>query len=52
MWWAPSDDRADPADEAADPAIVLQGHVDVVPPGDPATWAGDAFTPHRWPGPA
>lgn len=29
----------------ADPALVLQAHVDVVPPGDPATWRGDAFTP-------
>lgn len=28
-----------------DPALVLQAHVDVVPPGDPATWRGDAFTP-------
>lgn len=27
------------------PALVLQGHVDVVPPGDPAQWEGDAFTP-------
>ena len=27
------------------PAIVLQGHVDVVPPGDPASWDGDPFTP-------
>ena len=24
------------------PALALQGHVDVVPPGDPATWAGPA----------
>ena len=27
------------------PTLVLQGHVDVVPPGDPATWQGDPFTP-------
>lgn len=27
------------------PALVLQGHVDVVPAGDPSTWRGDAFTP-------
>ncbi|HXI46936.1 MAG TPA: ArgE/DapE family deacylase, partial [Candidatus Acidoferrales bacterium] len=24
--------------------ILLVGHVDVVPPGDPATWTGDAFS--------
>ena len=24
--------------------IVLSGHVDVVPPGDPATWTGDAWS--------
>jgi acetylornithine deacetylase len=31
----------------AAPALVLQGHVDVVPPGDLAQWAGrDPFTPH------
>ncbi len=27
------------------PALVLQGHVDVVPPGDRASWASDPFTP-------
>ncbi|HEX8305480.1 MAG TPA: ArgE/DapE family deacylase [Jatrophihabitans sp.] len=27
------------------PTVILQGHVDVVPPGDPAAWAGDPFTP-------
>lgn len=27
------------------PALALQGHVDVVPSGDPARWVGDAFTP-------
>lgn len=27
------------------PALVLQGHVDVVPPGDRARWAGDPFVP-------
>jgi acetylornithine deacetylase len=27
------------------PAVILQGHVDVVPPGDPARWVGDPFTP-------
>jgi acetylornithine deacetylase len=32
-------------DAAAGPTLVLQGHVDVVPPGDPATWEGDPFTP-------
>jgi acetylornithine deacetylase len=26
-------------------ALVLQGHVDVVPTGDPATWSGEPFTP-------
>jgi acetylornithine deacetylase len=25
------------------PALILQGHVDVVPPGDPASWEGDPF---------
>ncbi|MER6353097.1 ArgE/DapE family deacylase [Streptomyces sp. NPDC001634] len=25
------------------PALILQGHVDVVPPGDPASWVGDPF---------
>jgi len=25
--------------------LILQGHVDVVPPGDPAQWAGDPFRP-------
>jgi acetylornithine deacetylase len=29
------------------PALVLQGHVDVVPPGDPGAWQGDPFTPRR-----
>lgn len=27
------------------PTLVLQGHVDVVPPGDPAQWHGDPFRP-------
>ncbi|MFI8008453.1 ArgE/DapE family deacylase [Streptomyces sp. NPDC086010] len=27
------------------PALVLQGHVDVVPPGDRARWEGDPFVP-------
>ncbi|MEV6211175.1 ArgE/DapE family deacylase [Kitasatospora sp. NPDC051914] len=27
------------------PTVVLQGHVDVVPPGDPAHWVGDPFVP-------
>lgn len=27
------------------PALVLQGHVDVVPPGDLAQWEGDPFQP-------
>ena len=26
------------------PALILQGHVDVVPTGDPAAWSGDPFT--------
>jgi acetylornithine deacetylase len=31
---------------AADgPSVILQGHVDVVPPGDLAQWAGDPFVP-------
>lgn len=28
------------------PALILQGHVDVVPVGDPAAWAGDPFSAH------
>jgi acetylornithine deacetylase len=27
------------------PTLILQGHVDVVPPGDRARWAGDPFRP-------
>src|SRR4051794_31554113 len=27
------------------PTVILQGHVDVVPPGDPAAWPGDPFVP-------
>lgn len=27
------------------PTVILQGHVDVVPPGDPDAWPGDPFTP-------
>ncbi|MCP3805512.1 ArgE/DapE family deacylase [Allokutzneria sp. A3M-2-11 16] len=27
------------------PTLVLQGHADVVPPGDPAQWEGDPFRP-------
>lgn len=27
------------------PSLVLQGHVDVVPPGDRTRWAGDPFVP-------
>lgn len=30
---------------AGAPVVILQGHVDVVPPGDPARWAGDPFVP-------
>ncbi|CCG01588.1 ArgE/DapE family deacylase [Blastococcus saxobsidens] len=30
---------------AGRPALVLSGHTDVVPPGDPARWAGDPFVP-------
>ena len=32
--------------EPGTPALVLQGHVDVVPPGDPSRWRGDPFTPY------
>src|SRR3954447_6253774 len=31
--------------EPGTPALVLQGHVDVVPAGDPGTWDGDPFEP-------
>ncbi|WP_371103446.1 M20/M25/M40 family metallo-hydrolase, partial [Streptomyces sp. PU_AKi4] len=27
------------------PTLILNGHVDVVPPGDPAAWDGDPFVP-------
>ncbi|MBA3524281.1 MAG: ArgE/DapE family deacylase [Geodermatophilaceae bacterium] len=27
------------------PGLVLSGHIDVVPPGDPAQWPGDPFVP-------
>jgi acetylornithine deacetylase len=27
------------------PTVILQGHVDVVPPGDPTAWPGDPFVP-------
>ncbi|MFI2203919.1 ArgE/DapE family deacylase [Streptomyces sp. NPDC020192] len=27
------------------PTLILQGHVDVVPPGDPRAWDGDPFVP-------
>ena len=33
------------AGDGSVPALVLQGHVDVVPPGDLAHWAGDPFEP-------
>jgi acetylornithine deacetylase len=31
--------------ETGQPALILSGHADVVPPGDPALWPGDPFTP-------
>ncbi|MGW0756469.1 ArgE/DapE family deacylase [Streptomyces sp. NPDC002814] len=33
------------ADGSDGPVFVLQGHVDVVPAGDPAAWEGDPFVP-------
>ncbi|MGW1727331.1 ArgE/DapE family deacylase [Streptomyces sp. NPDC002306] len=36
---------ADGADGDAGPTLILQGHVDVVPPGDAAAWDGDPFVP-------
>lgn len=33
------------ADEDAEPALILQGHVDVVPAGDPTRWRSEPFTP-------
>ena len=32
-------------EDRGDTALVLQGHVDVVPPGDLSRWDGDPFTP-------
>src|SRR5690242_11779940 len=34
-----------PGAEPGPPTLVLQGHVDVVPAGDPGTWDGDPFEP-------
>ncbi len=34
-----------PAADDGVPALVLSGHTDVVPPGDPAAWDGDPFVP-------
>jgi len=34
-----------PGREGGQPALVLCGHADVVPAGDPALWPGDPFTP-------
>jgi acetylornithine deacetylase len=33
------------ADNADGPTVILQGHVDVVPPGDRGKWLGDPFVP-------
>jgi len=33
------------APDGSPPALVLQGHVDVVPPGDLTRWSGDPFVP-------
>ncbi|AOR32809.1 peptidase M20 [Streptomyces fodineus] len=33
------------ADGGDGPTLILQGHVDVVPPGDPGAWDGDPFVP-------
>ena len=29
------------------PSLLINGHTDVVPPGDPASWTGDPFVPRR-----
>jgi acetylornithine deacetylase len=36
-----------PGAEDGDPALILCGHTDVVPPGDPSMWPHDPFVPHR-----
>jgi acetylornithine deacetylase len=36
-----------PGAEGGSPALVVCGHTDVVPPGDPALWNGDPFVPRR-----
>ncbi|MFC6147807.1 MULTISPECIES: ArgE/DapE family deacylase [Mumia] len=33
-----------PGDNGGVPGLALAGHIDVVPPGDPALWADDPFT--------
>ncbi len=33
------------AGDSGDPALILSGHADVVPAGDPALWPGDPFAP-------
>lgn len=34
-----------PGTDGGEPGLVLCGHTDVVPPGDPALWPGDPFAP-------
>lgn len=38
-----------PGAEGGHPALILQGHVDVVPPGDRARWRQDPFQPRLTP---
>ena len=40
---ARTDAVAGPGGDAGGPRIVLSGHLDVVPPGDPATWTADPW---------
>src|SRR3712207_810820 len=42
LGWCPPGNRRSPGEH---PSLVLQGHVDVVPTGDPAAWTGEPFTP-------
>lgn len=45
--WGLVGELTGPGGAVAGPTVVLNGHVDVVPPGDAALWSGPAFEPWR-----